>query len=324
MSTSPHILPLPAVLPVRPTTAQASPVGAPVSDQFVGKSTLPYRDLPTVRLYQEQVRHIPESFVTPAQLEWVHAHLDDKKRIQAKPEELPIWNTQVHELVMPNGGTVRLRRYTNDGAPQGPAVLYLSGSDEIPYGGDPYLENGVKAPYQVFSLDRPYIQNGKVVLDTQAQMRKMKTALQYLYQMTGQKVHVVGFSLGGFLAANLAAQCPNEIKSLTMFSPSMPTPSTFKDYLGILRVEEKTPETVADLWNVTKNFPDTLRHIKVPTALYIEKAYPEDQLEAMNLIRQNIPEPIEEFQVFNGTYDGRHMVTLAKLNALSQWWQSFN
>lgn len=228
--------------------------------------------------------------------------------------------TEVHELQTPSGQTIHLRKYAPDTQNNtGPVTLFLSGLSDVQMGGDPFTENGQKAPFPIFSLDRNYVTpEGKVELDPHKIDEASQTALDYLYQLSGSPVNVAGFSFGGLYTARLASKPENhsKINRVALMSASLFPPAEIEKRV---KAKQDNPSYARGYGELTTASKDALSQLTIPTALF----YGEDEgfdYPYIETLLPQIPAREKTYQVFPGKEEG-HEISPTRLKAMTEWLQ---
>lgn len=242
-------------------------------------------------------------------------------QLQTTPPPRALFNTQVHEIPLSNGATAKLRLYNPEALSiHSQPILFIPGFGPTAEGGAPYVEHGQQAPGPIFSLDRSYVDKDGFCLSPQALMTELEGTLDYLYQLTGRKVNVVGFSLGGLFAAHLAAHKPEKIARLALLSPTLPTHAQLQVAKQIVTSQDpqKQDDSQRAFELLASHLPDTFRKIRVPTALYMGQEAQEGlEANALNYLVTQVNAPYD-FRYFDAAIEG-HAITTARLNALTRW-----
>jgi 3-oxoadipate enol-lactonase len=136
-------------------------------------------------------------------------------------------------------GGVRLH-VLDDGPPDAPAVLLISGLGMSAAGWVPVADRLLRAGRRVLRPDTRG-HGGSAAPDTGYRLADLTTdALGVLDALDVPRADVVGHSLGGMVAAQLALAAPDRVASLTLLGAlvaGQPAPPAFRDWAGqVLRL----------------------------------------------------------------------------------------
>lgn len=118
-----------------------------------------------------------------------------------------------------------------------PPILFLPGLESTRHGADPFFKAASDPLEQaVYVLDRHYVDaSGKVdITEKDWLVQEAVAALDWVSTTHKTPVHLVGFSLGGHLAARVAGQHPDQVKSVHLLSPTFISGRAHWFWMGVV------------------------------------------------------------------------------------------